>query len=65
MFFKIKKKTASLGSPGAGAPSPAHIPAETLRKPEEFFDLWIRGVRCPLKDVMNHVLVHKLKLINA
>ena len=49
----------------AGAPSPVHILAETLRKPPEFFDFWIRGFRCPLRDMINHISVHKLKLINA
>ena len=49
----------------AGAPSPVHIRSETLRKPEDVFDVWIRGFRCPPRDTMNRISVHKLKLINA
>ena len=60
----------SLGSrPGpetleAGAPSPVHIGSKRAIKPENFFDFWVRGFRCPLRDMINHISVYKLKLTN-
>ena len=45
-------------------PSPAHIGSKRLIKPEDFFDFRVRGFRCPLRDMINHISVYKLKLTN-